>query len=72
MKELRLETVGQNLEVKLIGVARGQEHDEWDCTIFELLDLAKIRGGVFSVSKHVMTVGELLDIHSEWEWSLDP
>ena len=66
-REIRSEKVAENLNIGVIGVRRGPEHDEWEASIADLFRAAQIRDGVFSVSK-TMTVGELLKLHPDWCW----
>jgi len=70
LREIRTETVAENLSLRVIGVFRGSVHDELEATVGKLFHAIQDRDGVFSVSKS-MTVGELLDLDPGWRWHLD-
>jgi len=68
-RQIRTETVAENLDVQVIGVLRGLIYDQWEASIEEIYRATQERDGVFSVSKSI-TVGELLELHPEWYWSI--
>ena len=63
--EIRTEPVAENLDLALIGVRRGPEHEEWEASIGDLFRATEIRDGVFSVSKafHRGGIGFILIFH---------
>ena len=67
LREIRTETVAENLNLGVIGVFRGPVHDELEASVGKLFRGIQDRDGVFSFSKS-MTVGELLDFCPEWRW----